>query len=175
MANNKTIRQAVFSDKEVGLTAIRLQQLVDIILAAKEHIVELETNLKYDTAVKDAKQAVADLEVEVAYDVFNDLNGDGKKQFTNEAKRKDETRRRLLRDDDWVTAQNIVANTLRAEAALKMDLGKAHARLCAIECENHNLRSIAGMIAGLAHESTTQERIHRHTTTVRIGENHVQN
>ena len=167
----KTIRQAVFSNESVAGIKSHLLDLPDEILKAKTLIVELETNLRYDTTVADAKQAVTDHEVEVAYEVTNETNGDNKKKFTNAEQRKDETRRQCVKSEVWVRLTNEVANALRVESQLKMQLGKAHARFAAIEAENHNLRSIAGMIAGLAHESTTTERIHRHTTTVRIGDN----
>lgn len=180
MSIGKTIRQAVFNNEFVAQITDKLDNFYEDILTAKETIVDLEVKLKYDTTVKDAKQAVIDLEVEVAYEVLNDLDKDGKKKFTNEAKRKDETRRRLLNVQEckisFVKLNNEVADALRAESVMKMDLGQAHARLAAIEAENHNLRAIAGMIAGLAHESTTQERIYRHVhvtkfeTTVKIGE-----
>ncbi len=171
----KTIRQAVFPDVQIRNIVDLLTKIPLRILGAKEAITECETRLKYDVAVADAKQDVADLETEVVYEVFNDLDKNGKKTFSNEEKRKAETRRRLLQDkaccDEYVRLCNIFKDALQAESLLKMDLGKAQARFAALEAENHNLRSIAAMIAGLAHESTTQERTHRHVATVRLGDN----
>ena len=173
----ETIRQAVFCDNEVRGCKAFLLELPNKILTAKEAIIELEVKLKYDTAVKDAKQAVTDFEVEVAYEVKNtvfefpgtdDTKKLGKPIYTNEEQRKTETRRRLVKDELYVACCNQIKDALRAESVIKMDLGKAHARLAAIEAENHNLCAIAGMIAGLAHESTTTET---HRILVKLGDN----
>ena len=164
-----TIRQTVFSDLDVGLVRNRLIELPGEIIKAKEAIVEIEVKLKYDGSVKEAKQVVVDIEVEMGYEVWSDVDENGKKKFTNEVKRKEETRRRLVLSEGYIRHQNNVANMLRTEAAMKLDLGKAHASFAAIEAENHNLRSIAAMIAGLAHESTTTTT-HRHETAVRFAD-----
>lgn len=185
----QTIRQVVFEDMYVNVITTKLEDQPGEILAAKEQIVELEDKLKYDTAVKDAKQAVVDLEVEIAYEVRNEVwipyeikegltwgdtgctdKNEGKPKFTNEEQRKTETRRQLVGNEYYVGLKNNVGLALRAQSVIEMDRGKAHARLAAIEAENHNLRSIAAMIAGLAHESTTSTT-HRHMTTVKLGEN----
>lgn len=171
----KTIRQAVFDDEGIERLTDSLFDLPERILKAKEAIVEHETALKYDTKVADAKQAITDMEVEVAFEVLNDLDNSGKKKFTNEEKRKAETRRRLIGDEGYIRLCNVLKDAYRAEAAIRQDLGMACARFTAIEYEFKAKLAIAGMIAGLAHESTTQERIHRHVTafetTVKLGEN----
>lgn len=192
----KTIRQAVFSDSDIVDVTRRLDVASKNIYAAKETIIELEIKLKYDTTVKDAGQAVTDYEVEVAFEVRQEVwvpyedhgegldRGDvgctdknkGKPKYTNEEQRKTETRRRLVSQIGYIDLLNAVKDALRAESVIRIDLGQAHARLAAIEAENHNLRAIAGMIAGLAHESTTEPRTHNHVhvtkfeTTVKLGE-----
>lgn len=178
----KTIRQAVFDDDYIQELVAGLEQMPDRIRTAKRAIIENETRLKYNTAVADAKQAVSDYEVEAAYEVKNDewiaTDADlpdpkkiGKSRFANEEKRKTETRRRLVKDEHYADHCNAVADALSAEATMKMDLGKAYAQFAAIEAEFKGKLAIANMIAGLAHESTTQERTYRHVTTVQLGEN----
>lgn len=183
----KTIRQAVFNDDFIVGVVEGLDTLPGSIRKAREVVVDCEVKLKYSTAVADARQAVTDYIVETAYEVKNDkwiaTDADlpdpkniDKAKFGNEEKRKTETRRRLVKNEHYVNYCNAVADALHAEAVMRMDLGKAHASFIALEAEAHNLRSVAAMIAGLAHESTTQERIHRHVTsfetTVKLGENH---
>lgn len=182
-APTKTIRQAVFSDHEVKGCMEFLMELPRKILDAKAHIVDLEIKLKYDTTVKDAKDVMVAAENEIAFEVLNDMwaaidcqqnrcleKEVNKYKFTNAEQRKNESARRLANCNDWIDARNELGVALRAESVLKMDLGKVHARFAAIEAENHNLRAIAGMIAGLAHESTTITT-HQHTTLVKLGEN----
>ena len=181
MESTDTIRQAVFNDEYVDMIQGKLLELPSQIKTVKKVIIAAEVALKYDTTVKEARQAVTDYEVEVAFEVKQTVwtaqdaydkrcieRQTGKAIFTNEEQRKTETRRRLVKDDAYVALCNEVGGALRVESALRMDLGQAHARLAAIEAENHNLQRIAGMIEGLAMESTTTET---HKILVRIGDN----
>ena len=164
----QTIRMAVFNDQDVDMVFRRLLELPSQILKVKKDIVEFEVKLKYDTTVKEAKDAITAVEIEVAFEVTNDMwsqhdflehrcieKAVGKYRFTNDTQRKNEASRRLVANAEWIEARNQLGIICRARYIIEIDLGKAHASLGAVEAENHNLQRIAGMIEGLAHESTT--------------------
>lgn len=177
----KTIRQAVFADEEVADVIVRLGALPQQLTDAKRGRGIAETYLKYSTDVTNARVALADFERDVAYEVAHtkwvdaDEQQDsthkaGKPCFTNPKQREDETKGRLDNLSEYSTLRTVLTKALAAEQSLMMKVIEAKAALVGVEAKFQANLAIAAMIAGLAHESTTNTT-HRHTMTMKIGEN----
>lgn len=158
-----TIRQQIVADSEVRNLINRLVTLPEEIAKQREALSNAELELHYFTAVDDAKQALKDLETEVGYEVLNDVNGDGKKKFTNAEQREAETRRRMIAEPEYQTrfaaAHKTLHDAYAQERQLKWTVGKTSNSLKHLVDLSYTLRTVGEIIAGLCHEQQTAESL----------------
>ena len=157
-----TIRQSIISDAEVKKVIDELLSLPSLIRGAQDSFEETELKLAMFDGDAEAKAKVEDIEGEAYFEVREELNSDGKKKCTNEEQRKAAARLRCNTDPDYIAAIQIVTQAKRKKAELKMELGKKINTIKYLTNQYYGMKSIAGIIEGLAHESIAADDLKRY-------------
>lgn len=156
----KTIRQEIFSDEQLNKFLIKLDNLPDRVQAASDALAAAE----YEAAgiplmLKDIEGKIADIEREAMFEVINETNDDGKKAYTNQEQRAAAQAQFLSKSDDYLDAKNDLLKAKQKKAEVENHVAKCKNQMWGIKNQFDVALAVAGIIAGLSHESTAAGKL----------------
>lgn len=156
-----TLRQQIFSDGALKIFIEQFRNMPDRLKDAKDNLAQTEFATSTDNTSKIVEEQIATLEAELSFEIANEINGDGKKIFTNEKMRDSELRRRLSRSTDYVDFANKLLVAKRGDAQRKMDFAKERNQFEYLKDRYFTDKAILEAIAGLSYESMAAARLDR--------------
>jgi hypothetical protein len=145
-------RQAIVKDDEV-------RALLDKLLAGPQRIVAQQDALEqaiYEEFIFaddiQAKEVLANIEAETAFEIRAEKNGDGKALYTNEEQRTAAVRLACAKDPEYVKVLSAVTAAQHRRAEMKMRIGKLVNQVKHATNEYYAHKTALEVVAGLAVE-----------------------
>ena len=157
----ETLRQQIMSDSALREFIKQFMNMPDRLKAAKDNLAQTEFGMATDNTAKNIEEEIATLEAEIGFEIANAVNGDGKKEFSNEKMRESELRRRLSKSMDYRDLANKLLVARRGDAQRKMDFARERNQLEYLKDRYFTDKAIIECISGLSYESVAAVRLDR--------------
>lgn len=154
-----TIRQSIMSDDAISRMIDEMIGLPERIKDANDALATTEFNVACFNKIDAAKERVAAIEAEANYIVLNEINGDGKKKYSNEAQRASAVLQALQTDQSYIDARNELLAAKQEKFALDMQMAKERNNLKYLVDLSFTNKAVCEMIAGLCREDHTSGKL----------------
>jgi hypothetical protein len=155
----QTTRQTIVSDERVRQALAKIPELIERIETKRNTLEDAEFVLKYDVSVNQIKEEAKQVESEIAFEVFQELDDNGKKKFSNDTARQAELNRRLNESKDYAAVMERLNAASQNRGRAEMEVAKNRNSLSALYETLRTERDIVCLADGLAREKMLAPQI----------------